>query len=648
MPLPNFITPWALLGFLLLIPIIVLYLLKPKPRHIKLPTVMFIMGMEKPKRFQSFFKRFVRDPLLLTQILIVSLLVLAMANPFLIAQEKQNVKEAVVFIVDGSASMQSTDVSPSRFERSREILQGLIDDLNYESSVSIILAENIPILILKNSDKETAKEILYSLKCGDTPTNIGDSMLFAKDLLSGVAINKKIYVLSDFSKSQGMDVQLAKKISAIDNITVNFVKVSGKGRNSGIININAKRFVTNSRKFFLTFTVRNFNRGEEEVTVDIVVDDKVIRSEFRNIPALSDELFHFEGDISEEPQTIIIRLKNKDDFMLDNTAFVFLPGVEKHKVLLITDDNSDLYLRYALESSPDIELKRAIPPIIPELNEFDVVILGELNKDLLLPGTFADILSYVQDGGCLVILATTNLNEFQNSNLDALLPVWIDRLIESNSEINVELDHEILEDVVPKNAEKFPNIVVKKYFRNTAKNKSVVIATVMDSAVIAYHPIGKGKSAYIGINPNPEWSNFYYSSTNPIFWLQLINWITREEGSLGITSFKTGDYLPLSENVKIKTPSGRTIATKDLMLDEVGIYEIDYSNGKNKIAVNLVDEDESDITHSLKNLKTINDENFNIRTELVDVKKEFYLYLLVIVILFLLVEVYYYRQRGLL
>ena len=640
-------TPLALLGLLLLIPIIILYLIKPKPRHIRFPSIMFILGVERSKRFRSFFKRFIRDPLLIIQILIITLLVFAISEPFFIVREEENVKENSVIIIDSSASMQSTDITPSRFSRAKEIAKELIGKMNEESLISIVIAENIPILLSKNLNKEDAKYSVENALPSDSPSNIGDAILFSRDILPKSGINKRIYVLSDLSPGGGTDIMLAQRLASRENISVNFVKINGDGGNIGIVDINAKRFITNRYKFYLTFTVRNFYDEDKEVVADIFMDNESLISMKKDIAANSEKLFDYEGSISEDPHCITVKLRNEDFLSADDIALAFLPGVKKHKVLLVTDDESDLYLRYALESSRDIDLRIAVPPLIPKFDEFDVVILGELKPEFILPGTFRDLRFYAENNGNIIFLASSDLCNFENKNLDELIPVELDSLRTEWEEIHVQLDHEILIDVVPKGSKRFPNIITKKHIKCSGKNESVVIATTGNSPAIAYQKYGNGKVAFIGINPNANWSNFYYSSSFPIFWLQLINWITREEPTIGINNFKTGDYLPVVGGMEIKTPSGKRLNATNLILDEIGFYDISYGDRIDKIAVSLSNEKESDISNSLQ-IEAIGDENFTIKKEMFDVRKDIFPYILILVLFFFFIEAFYYRRRGML
>jgi len=638
----EFITPLALAGLLLLIPIIILYLLKPKPKHIRIPTLMFIIPKQRRKRFTSFFNRFIRDPLLITQLLIIMLLVLTMANPFTTSLEEKSEKEAVVFVIDASASMQATDVEPSRFGKAKELAMEILDDQNPESPIGLVLAENVPILLLKDSNKEKAKAVLRGITAADTGSNIGDSILFAKDLLSGSKFNKRIYVFSDFSRSQESELEFTRKMASMENIPVEFVRISGTGENFGIIDLDAKRFITNPEKCSITFTIKNFDREEQRPLVDVFVDDERISRTASHIKGGTQRLYHFEPDISEDEHIIRVVIDINDALSVDNTGVAFLPEVKKYRVLLITDESSDLYLRYALEASSNVELEIVVPPIIPEFDGFDAIILGEINPDLILPGTFRNLKEYSLGGGNVIIMASSGLERITDGNMKTLLPVMLIGLKEGEEKIQVEQNHEILSGVT------LQNLIAKRYIRCIAKNQSSVIATIDESPAIAYHDYGGGKITFVGINPKEDWSNFYYSSSHPIFWFQLLRWINRGEDSLIMNNFKTGETLPVKSKVNVVTPAGKSLNTGNLILDEVGLYNIEFEGGEDRLAVNLLDESESAISESIQNLETINDENFVIVKEKIQLRKEFWTYLLAFGILFVIIEILIYTGRGLL
>lgn len=162
--------------------------------------------------------------------------------------------------------------------------------------------------------------------------------------------------------------------------------------------------------------------------------------------------------------------------------------------------------------------------------------------------------------------------------------------------------------------------------------------------MIAYRSYGKGKVAYIGINPSKDWSNMHYSSSFPIFWSQLVEYVNQKPTSVKALNYRTGEYLVLEKELEVSKPSGLKTTARSVFLDRVGFYAIATENGNEFIAVNLISEDESDIRTILY------EEEFVPSAESLEKtgREELFRYIIVIVLLFVLFETYIYRRRGLL
>ncbi len=637
MPLTsNFTRPDLLLGLLILLPLILLYFLKPKPRYIKLPTTMFVMKMERMK-LRSFFNRFVRDPLLISQILIISVLVLALAGPFFISHGQKSTDE-VVFVIDASASMQATDVSPSRFsaavQKANEILGGCSED----SKISIILAENIhQVIVLDHGTPAQAQAVLNTIECSDTPSNIGDALLLAKDLV--VEETPKIYVLSDFASQEGTDVLAAKRLAS-SKAEVSLIKISKGGDNTGITDFKAYRTTKSRDNVYLAFTVKNFGVEKRNADVNVMFDNVLISSENETIKPGSEEMFYLNGSVSRDEHVISITLKPEDDMDADNKVSVYVPPIRQHKVLLLTSGQKDSYLRYALEALSDsgIDLTVAPPPVecganrvFCDLSAYEAIILGtvlESKTEFFVPGDFDQINGFVNKGGNLIVMASPSVKR-QTETIKDMLPVELGEVIHKDDYIEKEFDHEVLKDV------RFENSVVKIYLEAQPANGSTTLLSANGTPMLSFWNKG-GKVAYMGVNPDPEWSNIYISSSFPILWLQLIEWMGKSETET-TGNLPAGTYYYTPPGFNISTPSGAT-TDKNLILDKIGLYRV----GSEKIFVNLVNEKESNITSIAMDGTEISGGK-----KAVDVKEQLYKYLLAAAVLLLLVEMVLYRRRGL-
>jgi hypothetical protein len=214
-----------------------------------------------------------------------------------------------------------------------------------------------------------------------------------------------------------------------------------------------------------------------------------------------------------------------------------------------------------------------------------------------------------------------------------MLPVKLEWVKNLEAEVSTK-DHEVFKDAAVE------NLVVLKYYKAEAKEGSEVIAEVSAMPEIAYWQYKSGNVAYVGLNPNPAWSNFYYSSSMPIFWFQFIKWVNQKEAGITQYNHKVGEYLPAKEPLQVTTPSGAQITSANIILNQVGVYTIGAGE---KIAVNLVDERESDIGGST-NLETAPEGSEG--KEKVDEVFDIYPYLLGAATILLLTELIYYKKRG--
>lgn len=598
--------PVALFGLAALLPIVILYLVKPKPKDVFIPSLMFIREVEKKEsKLNSLLKRFVRDPLLLIQLSVLFFAALAVAEPFYISRESVKA-ENIALVIDASASMQATDVAPNRFAKAVELAKSAFSE---KDRISIVLAANIPITALKEGSSSEAKAVLSALKPKATQANLNDAILLARDILSGE--NKRILVFSDFSNA---DASLAGKIAGAEGIVLDFFRVGGDGKNIGIVDM--KRL-----KDGYSILIKSYVDKDEMLGIEILRNGVVVSSEERSIPALSSELL----TLRNVSGTSAVRLRYADDFLLDNQVFIAAPLPEKHKILVVSENRTS-YLKHALSSLKQVELAEAVPPIVPAFRGYDAVILDRVSRQSLLPGMVRELSLYIENGGNLIVIASEHLKVLEE--VHHLLPVEI-RNDTAASGVKIETSNEVTRDI------DFEGVAVK-YLLAGAKNSSITLASAADgSPLISFWYKGGGKVAYVGIRHEAGWSDFYLKTSFPIFWSKLLEFMANGEED---ENLKTGNFLPLRGETRVKTPS-TTVVTDRLFLDEAGIYEL----GGKKIAANLLDERESNISTS--GIEGMQYKRSFERTS-VEVRREFRNYLLFAALAFVIGELVLLRRRG--
>ncbi len=611
----------GLYTLLSIIPLIIIYLLRPRPKKLRIPSLMFLFDLERKKRL-NIFRKFLKDPLFFIQLLVLILVSLAIAAPFIMANEEAGGGSTVI-ILDASGSMQAkTALGSTKFDDALGQAQNFLSAKN-----TIIMAESVPLMVMQDAPSGSASDALKKLKAKATETDLSSAILLGRRVLPE---GGRIVVFSDFTSWIGDDPSVAKALAEANGITVDFVTISGRTDNIGIVN----GWFNGGNDY--TIVVKNFNSQAADVGIDVTTDSTNVLS----------STLHLNGDSSQNfvisnlaSGTTKISISSDDALPLDNNAYVIIPSSVKHNLLYITD-NAKSPPVVALGLIPFTTVTKTSTKNIPSMSGYSIVFVGST-----LPSDAIQSLSdYVRGGGNAVIIASPALKDMD------LLPVTLGSISNATS-LDVVLPSIITDGI------DIDTIQVTKHFNAQAKPGSVSLVEGGDGSVmLAYWKFGKGTVLYSGLadpvaeniseniydplNPN-IWNDFHSHADYPLFWKQMLEWIT---GSLGVSEYnaKTGQFIKLPATETVKTPSD-TVTTDLLLLDEVGVYHLPDKD----VAVNLYDETESNLAGAgitLAANQTAAQIPYNI--ELKPVRKYLDIYLIIAGMFLVFLELYYLHWRG--
>jgi hypothetical protein len=591
----------GLLGLLSLVPLIIIYLIRPKPKQVIIPSLMFFMKSTGATKLTSFLKQFLRDWLFLLQFLIIFLLASTLAQPF-VNYLHDITAENTVIVLDVSASSQAIEDGKTRFDTAVDKARSLLGAKN-----TIILAKDVAQIGVQDVDVQDATEYLNTVQPKDTASRIGDAVILAGEVLSGK--EGRVVVISDFINTAGQDPHIAKAVVETRGIVVDFINTAGEEHrtNIGIIDLLVEPTTT-------TVYVKNFEPRQQNVRVSINEGAKEL-----SLPARSIETF----TIITPPGITKISLNVQDDFPIDNTVFVSSPSGAKTKALLIAN-NQSIFLKNALLASGDIELTTAEPPIIPK-EEFDVYLIQGINKEAVLPGTFEDILRRAEQGASVVVLAQEDSDRM---DYKGLLPAELGGRAEGNF-ITIEQLNKFTKNI------DFGS--VQYYFSSTLKPNALSLLSVDQRPLVAIGRKGAGKLAYYGILEKA--SDFHFAPGYPIFWTEFMRFLTDQQDVRNL-NYKTGDTLILDSLQRIETPT-RVTKKSAIIFEDSGIYK--FEDGRT-IAVNLLNERESDINFNTS-IGTKSTE-FELEPVKEPRKFDFELPMLLASLILVFVELLYIKTRG--
>src|SRR5947209_9303178 len=134
----NFLAP-AAFAFAASIPVVIVFYLLKRKRVVKLvsSTILWQKYLAETQASAP-FQKLRHNWLLIIQLLLLLLAVLALARPYFAGTTKGG--RMLVAILDGSASMQSTDETPSRFEKARREALQLVDGLHPDDKMVVLVA----------------------------------------------------------------------------------------------------------------------------------------------------------------------------------------------------------------------------------------------------------------------------------------------------------------------------------------------------------------------------------------------------------------------------------------------------------------------------------------------------------------------------
>lgn len=534
MPFTN---PLALLGLLSVVPLIIIYLIRPKPKIIPFSSTIFLTEGEAER--SAILSRLIKDPLFWIQLIVLVSISVAAAGPYTTTVGTPS--SHLVVVLDVSASMENS------FPQALNMIDPYLDQYD---RVSIVLASSIPESALQSGSSAEARDVLSKVSPRAVVADISSAMTLADGILGSEGGN--ILVVSDFISWQGDDPSDTRKLLEADGKTsIVFANTREGGDNVAIVggwDVPENGYVNH------TAQVHNFGSAR---TVPITIRGPG-GSSSRSVAMNQGGDYYFS--FTAFPGVNYISLDLNDAISWDNKAYIYVPDQGQKKVLYLGDDTPALS---ALRSLPNVQVSRS-----GDYSSFDLVVIaknasedGELNR-------------YIDNGGKAIYIAHS-----QNDSPD-YLPVKITG--SSAGPVNLWFRNPVFASNIH-----FDEIGIFSYLDSSARSGAVSMIEANGAPVLAYWRLGTGTAIYDGLEVN---SDFYLRPEYPIFWYDMINWLTGVP-DISESNRKTGEFIPLGETVNVDTPQG-TITSSSLLLDEVGIYRFQDT----ALAANLYDQRESDLS----------------------------------------------------
>jgi Mg-chelatase subunit ChlD len=359
--------PAALFSLIGAIPLI-LFLHSLKPRGLKVATTtMFIWQRvlrERPlgTRLGWLLRK---NLLLILQLLAAVALIVALADPSLLHIASRS--GDVIVVLDLSASMKAKGKTASRFDGLRREFNSLIDGLSADQKMLVIGAGAEPRLLLPfSADKRRLRDLARNLAATDGPGKMKEAILFAHGFLKRGSVDH-VTVISDGAFAGADEFATAAP-------QLQLVKVDGGSENVGIVGFAVRRQPESPGGAEILVHVRNFTSKTVHLPLALALDDKPILREEIDIGANDRRVLIYPWDGALAGR-LVAQLEFTDDFSTDNRAYLALADTPPLRVLYVGPGNP--YLEKLFRSFANLELtslKAWDEHAAAQRSQFDVVI----------------------------------------------------------------------------------------------------------------------------------------------------------------------------------------------------------------------------------------------------------------------------------
>ncbi len=510
--------PWLLgLGALGLIIPVLIHLLMREQRKRKVVSSLHLI--EEVVRTSKQRKRIRNWPLFLLRCLAVLLLAFLFGKPLISGLGGASSKEAIVFVLDSSASMRAMNGGASSWEKGLEQIRDALDEAHPQSQVAITTTgDDLPLAWMSVGE---AKRKMTELNCGYGGERIGYAMQRAVSFLGqqGGRLPKVVHVVGDLQKESMKDLG---ELNLAENVVV---RVSGLEARQG--ENRSLRIGTQGRGIFRQGRYDVVADGEQKLNVS---DD-------------DEELLVDGGGVLRKPYSAesvgwhsrVVSYGVEDSFGLDDVVYDSYYVRPPSTALFL-----EPYLSRAVYEQVTFFVSRALAPLsagldkqvdrgaispfhslVKSVNEgVQLIQKSDENVIIFVPGLrgisdeLVDALrGHLEKGGGVVLFGGGEIDLVTwNGKLEELSPVVLEgqedvpgprTLARSSSR------HPLWGSFSEANRRKLRRVPMKKRHRVQVVEGSRVLAKYSDGVpLIVERQVGKGRAIVVNTSMDRSWSDW--------------------------------------------------------------------------------------------------------------------------------------------
>ena len=567
------------------IPIVIaLHFLRLRRQSYSVPSILLWRDNPEDQKANVPFQRLRNWLLPLLQCLFLLFTVISIARPALHIPSIAHGK--IVFIVDNSASMLSTEMGHTRLEIAKQEVLKHIKQVSASGGIMIMSTHPLGSHIRQTftADEDKLNSAVKNITASHTVSDL--SPVFALLSQHIDAVNDHVYYVSD-------SVENVPSAS----IPIKTIAVGKPAENIGIVHLNVERLAD---QFQILTRIRNWTNTDKEITTQLgLVGGGTIDEKNVSIPVGKERsiLFSINANRLEGHAISIQLIDTEDDFDLDNTAWVIPKPKRDFRILLISNRKQPFLMDLLQSYGEHVRMQTITAAEFHGSGDADVTIIdGDV---LLTDETISQSVNTLDTHGIVYINCQRKIPDVEGTPEIIETPVSV---------MHVNRTHPIMQEV------SLEGLHLKRSLRRDMPYWGESLVETEKGALIWIGTTAGRQFLVFEFDAfNPEVSEFPFTIPEvPILIYQCLSWFESESTpirsvdrlqNIVADTFKTGDRLmidiPVQEDaiIEVKKPDSEKIELKNSMFaetDRIGIYSV-FVDGVlyEKFSVNLLNEDES-------------------------------------------------------
>ena len=561
----RFLAPVAF-WFAAAIPVVILFYLLKRKRVVRLvSSTMLWQRFLAETQASAPFQRLRHNWLLILQLLMLALAILALARPYFSGRLAGG--NLQVIILDASASMQSTDETPSRFEKARAEALKLVNSLRDTDRMVVLLAAAVTeVKQSETSEKTLLRRALESCQVTDSPTRLVEALKMAESLTRDKT-GAEVHLFSDGA---------APGLSEIENkgLPLVYHLVGRRANNLGIVSLDVRPNPEDPNQRAVFTSVANYSPEEQKTEIELRFDDQSLETKTVTVPPTNTTPVVF---LASQPRDGVfsVRLSGNDDLAADNQASIVSLLPQPVRVLLVSRGNR--FLEKALRAAGRMELTVAADLTEPK-PEADFVVLD-------------DVTPSVWPRQNVLAIHTMNTNWFASAGS-----------VDAPAIVDWKSTHPLLRFV------SFDNVSIARTMAVKTPTWALSVADSPQTPLILAGELARQRIVWLGFDTLE--STWPLRISFPIFIANAVDWLNPASIQASQLLVKAGEPLrqALNEPVpsaEVTFPDGRKRAlavdtnAQELVFGDTarqGVYHLTLGTNQTVFCVDLLDSAESD-TH---------------------------------------------------